>query len=118
MNRIVSKQPPPSHVEGPWQGLPFAAATLSEEVGAELSFGVGDDGRLGHGDEEHQRTPKVIEALRGQCVVAIAGSGYGSLCTLHDGRMFGWGYGEDEMLGLQTTAHQLTPLEYPGLRVK
>jgi alpha-tubulin suppressor-like RCC1 family protein len=43
------------------------------EAGAVLSFGLGDDGCLGHGDEEHQRTPKVIEALRSERVVAVAG---------------------------------------------
>ena len=35
------------------------------EAGAVFSCGRGDDGQLGHGDEENQRTPKLIKALRG-----------------------------------------------------
>ena len=33
--------------------------------GTVLSFGQGEDGKLGHGDQEDQLVPKVIEALRG-----------------------------------------------------
>ena len=29
-----------------------------------LAFGCGDDGQLGHGDDENQATPKLIEALQ------------------------------------------------------
>ena len=43
------------------------------EGGGAMSFGSGWDGRLGHGDEEHQRTPKLIEAAaRGVRVVEVA----------------------------------------------
>jgi alpha-tubulin suppressor-like RCC1 family protein len=88
------------------------------EAGAVLSFGMGDHGCLGHGDEEEQHTPKGIEALREERVVAVAAGGAHSLCVLQDGRAFGWGTGEDEWtLGLQLTGHQLSPLEYPTLRL-
>jgi alpha-tubulin suppressor-like RCC1 family protein len=87
------------------------------EAGAVLSFGYGLSGRLGHGDEEDQLTPKVIEALRGERVTGVVAGRCHSLCVLQDGRVFGWGVGEDETLGLQLTGHQLTPLEYPLLRV-
>jgi alpha-tubulin suppressor-like RCC1 family protein len=87
------------------------------EAGAVLSFGSGGAGQLGHGDTEHQLTPKVIEALRGERVVAVAGGQCHYVCVLQDGRAFGWGVGEDETLGLQLTDDQLTPLEYPTLRL-
>jgi hypothetical protein len=61
------------------------------------------------------RLPKVIEALR--CVTAVSSGAQHSICALQDGRVFGWGFGEDETLGLQLTDHQRTPLEYPTLRV-
>jgi alpha-tubulin suppressor-like RCC1 family protein len=88
------------------------------EAGAVLSFGGGHWGRLGHGDEECQRTPKVIEALRGERVVEVLAGFAHSLCVLQDDRVFGWGYGDDETLGLQLAGHHLTPLEYPSLRLR
>ena len=35
------------------------------DEGVVYSFGFGQEGRLGHGDEAWQQTPKVIEALQG-----------------------------------------------------
>ena len=87
------------------------------EAGAVPSLGDGGYGPLGHGDDERQDTPKVTEALRGWRVTAVAAGACHSLCVLQDGRVFGWGVGEDETLGLQLTDNQLTPLEYPLLRV-
>ena len=48
------------------------------EAGAVFSFGEGE-GSLGHGDMEEQRTPKVIEALSGERVVAVAAGSQHSL---------------------------------------
>jgi alpha-tubulin suppressor-like RCC1 family protein len=87
------------------------------EAGAVLSFGYGGDGRLGHGDTENWSTPKVIEALRGERVVTLGAGPNTSMCALQDGRVFGWGWGDDATLGLQLMGHQLTPLEYPSLRI-
>eukprot|EP00966_Prymnesium_polylepis_P319364 7375840-Prymnesium_polylepis.1 len=39
--------------------------------GAVYSFGHGGFGTLGHGDEEIQFTPRVIEALRSVCMCAV-----------------------------------------------
>ena len=64
--------------------------------GVLLSFGDGAFGRLGHGDDT---------------VTVVAGR-FNNLVALQSGRVFGWGYGHDESLELQ-----LTPLEYPSLRV-
>jgi alpha-tubulin suppressor-like RCC1 family protein len=41
------------------------------EDGLVLSFGRGGSGVLGHGNQENQYTPKVIEALRGERVEAV-----------------------------------------------
>jgi alpha-tubulin suppressor-like RCC1 family protein len=87
------------------------------EAGAVLSFGQGEFGGLGHGDAESRSTPDVIEALRGERVVTLEASENTSMCALQDGRVFGWGWGDDATLGLQLTGHQLTPLEYPSLRI-
>ena len=58
------------------------ALTSSGEV---LSFGDGYDGQLGHGDAESCREPKVIEALRGVRVKAIAAGMSYSLVLTEEG---------------------------------
>lgn len=42
------------------------------DTGEVFTFGCGKGGKLGHGDELNQHTPKRVEALRGVCVTAIA----------------------------------------------
>ena len=89
------------------------------EAGAVLSFGSGMYGSLGHGTMHKQLTPKVIETLRGRRVREVAAGESHSVCVLECGRVFGWGFGKDETLGLglQLGSHQLTPREYPSLRL-
>ena len=41
------------------------------ESGDVFSFGMGRYGRLGHGDEESQYLPKLVEALKGKKVVEV-----------------------------------------------
>ena len=57
------------------------------EQGAVLSFGVGWRGRLGHGNEENQPAPKVIDALTGTRVVAVAAGGSCSLLLTEAGQV-------------------------------
>ena len=44
------------------------------EGGEVYSFGIGEDGRIGHGDEEDQSLPKLIAALQGKRVVQVSAS--------------------------------------------
>ena len=76
-------------------------------TGEVLSFGNGGAGQLGHGDEEHQLVPKVIEALRGVRVVAIAAGGTHSMVLTDEGEVLSFGKGEHGKLG-QPTAMRRT----------
>ena len=67
-----------------------------------FSFGEGEDGQLGHGDHgdgERQLVPKVIEALRGVRVVAIAAGTYHSMVLTDGGDVLTFGYGLRGQLG-------------------
>ena len=67
--------------------------------GAVWSWGGGEDGLLGHGDEQNQLLPKKVEALIGQRVVAVSAGFSHSLATTADGAVFTWGRGEYGILG-------------------
>ena len=59
--------------------------------GAVWSWGGGDFGKLGHGDEQHQCQPKKIEALAGQRVVAVTAGDQHNLAITADGAVWSWG---------------------------
>ena len=52
--------------------------------------------KLGHGDEEIQYQPKVIEALRGVRVSAVSTCAGHSLVLTEAGEVLSFGYGEDK----------------------
>jgi alpha-tubulin suppressor-like RCC1 family protein len=95
---------------GGWHSL------VLTEAGAVLSFGWGGDGRLGHGDDEHQLTPKVIEALRGERVVAVSAGNRHSLVLTETGTVHSFGQGEFGCLDHDTQVNQLTPKVIDSLR--
>ena len=63
------------------------------EAGELFSWGVSDDGQLGHGDNDYKQFPTLVEALRGQRVVAAsAGDGH-TVAVTDAGVMYSWGGG-------------------------
>ena len=87
------------------------------EAGAVYSFGWGDAGRLGHGDEEDQRTPRVIEGLRGVRACAVAAGRGHSLVLAASGAVYSFGSGHHGQLGHGYGHHgQLTPKVIETLR--
>jgi alpha-tubulin suppressor-like RCC1 family protein len=74
---------------------------LLTDRGNIYSFGSGIYGQLGHGDEQNQSIPKMMdsEALKGEKIVQIeAGGGYSLLLT-EDGGVFSFGLGAHGRLG-------------------
>jgi alpha-tubulin suppressor-like RCC1 family protein len=71
---------------------------------------------LGHGDEENQVTPKLLEALRGERVAAVAAGGCHSLVLTEAGAVLSFGCGGDGRLGHGDHETQLTPKVVEALR--
>eukprot|EP00947_MAST-08B_sp_MAST-8B-sp1_P002200 g2200.t1 len=79
------------------------------EDGKAYSCGHGQSGRLGHGNQERQLVPKLIEALSGVRVCAVSAGGDHSLFLTEDGKTYSCGYGRYGMLGHGNEEHQLVP---------
>ena len=78
--------------------------------GAVWSWGRGNFGKLGHGDEQLQLLPKKVEAFAGQRVLAVSAGGYHSLALTGDGAVFTWGKGGFGCLGHgEDLSNQLLP---------
>lgn len=63
----------------------------SEDV---YSWGQGTNGRLGHGNEVSHLTPKVLEAMLGRDIRAIACGPTHSAAINASGQLFTWGAGK------------------------
>ena len=68
-----------------------AYSMVLTDEGEVLSFGGGEDGQLGHGDRKDQLVPKVIEALRGMRVVAMALGSKHSMVLIDEGIVLSFG---------------------------
>jgi alpha-tubulin suppressor-like RCC1 family protein len=66
-----------------------AAVTATGEL---FTWGNGECGRLGHGDEADQFAPKRVEALQNEFVVTVTCAYRHTMAALRDARVFGWGY--------------------------
>ena len=61
------------------------------EAGQVFSWGKGENGCLGHGNEQDLHTPKLVEALQAMRVVGVAASAFDSLARTNAGQLFQWG---------------------------
>jgi len=88
--------------------------------GAVWSWGLGDFGLLGHGDEQGQLLPKKVEAFAGQRVVAVSAGDEHSLALTADGAVWSCGDGSYGLLGHGDEQRQLLPKKveaFAGRRV-
>ena len=91
-------------------GSGHSAAIASN--GELYTWGLGEYGRLGHGDTTTQLKPKLIEALVGQRVIQVAcGSRDAQTMALtEDGSVYSWGDGDFGKLGRGGSDGCYTPL--------
>ena len=82
------------------------AATADGHV---YTWGRGYRGVLGHGNETNQHTPKLVEALVKERVVAVAAGGNHSVMLSAAGRVYTCGHGTNGQLGHGDTQHQSAP---------
>eukprot|EP00947_MAST-08B_sp_MAST-8B-sp1_P002028 g2028.t1 len=88
---------------GDWHSL------FLTEDGKAYSCGFGRYGLLGHGNEEDQDVPKLIEALSGVRVCALSADEGHSLFVTEDGKAYSCGWGEYGKLGHGNTENQDVP---------
>ena len=79
------------------------------EAGRAYSWGDGDTGKLGHGCETGELTPRPIDALKDVRVTAVAAGCEHSLAVVRGGKLFSWGHGADGQLGHGKLHIQPTP---------
>ena len=79
------------------------------EDGSTYTWGAGLYGRLGHGDETSQSSPKLVNGLIGKEVQYAVGGGSHTLIRTEDGRVYSFGYGRHGQLGHGNTKGLLTP---------
>jgi RCC1 and BTB domain-containing protein len=80
------------------------------------TWGSGEYGRLGHGDETRQASPKFVEALQGKAVTFVAAGGFHTACIMDGGNLFTWGGGYFGQLGHGDEADRKTPKLVKGLQ--
>lgn len=63
------------------------------------TWGRGDDGRLGHGDNGWKYVPRLVNALLGQVVTLVTCGSYHTAAVTNNGALFTWGGGMYGKLG-------------------
>jgi alpha-tubulin suppressor-like RCC1 family protein len=84
-------------------------------AGRLYSFGYSGHGQLGHGDRANQLAPRLVVALQGVRVSAVAAGEDHSL-ALSEGKVFSFGRSVFGELGHGDTAEKLAPLLVAGLQ--
>lgn len=74
-----------------------------------LSWGDGEDGKLGHGDSLTLDSPKIIEALLAKRVFYVACGSAHSAAITSNGELYTWGQGQYGRLGHGDEISQYTP---------
>lgn len=72
---------------------------ITVDTGLVLTFGCGDNGRLGHGDLRPRNKPKVVESLRDVFVNSICCGGKFTLLLTNDDTVMSCGHGQSGALG-------------------
>jgi alpha-tubulin suppressor-like RCC1 family protein len=69
------------------------------ELGELFTFGQGEYGNLGHGEDVDERVPRLVDALVGQKVVGAAAGHQHTAVRTEAGELFTFGNGDCGQLG-------------------
>lgn len=95
----------------------FSHTVVATQGGGVYTFGSGWDGRLGHGDEEDQLTPRLVPAaaFNGERIVMVAAGKLHTVALSEAGHVFTWGSDGDGQLGHNDQYTQRVPRQVePG----
>jgi RCC1 and BTB domain-containing protein len=95
----------------------FHTAALAQN-GDVFTWGEGKFGRLGHGVERNQLTPRLIEDLHGTCVRQVTCGGFHTAAITDTGELYTWGGGEHGQLGHGDKVNKTSPCLVEALRDK
>jgi len=88
------------------------------DEGKAYSFGNGRDGRLGHGGEEDEYVPRLIEGvLVGKRVVGVSAGSYHTVVWTDEGKAYSFGWGMFGRLGHGSEETELVPRLIEGALV-
>lgn len=85
--------------------------------GKVLSWGSGQNGKLGHGRDDNVSVPTYIESLKDLNVISIATGCEHSAVVTDEGVVYSWGHGEGGRLGHGDNTTCPSPLPVQSLRV-
>ena len=77
--------------------------------GRTFSWGSGQNGKLGHGNEENFAIPCIIPSLENICIDLISAGCEHSCAVSVDGHAYSWGHGDGGRLGLGDNNPRLLP---------
>jgi alpha-tubulin suppressor-like RCC1 family protein len=93
------------------------AAFAIGEAGELFSWGVGEYGRLGHGDTQDKPSPKRVEALQGFRMSSVSSGRTHALALTEDGQVYAWGWNHARaVLGSPRVEVELLPKPVEALR--
>jgi alpha-tubulin suppressor-like RCC1 family protein len=79
------------------------------QTGEAFSWGLGSNGRLGHGDEQGCLMPRRITALGERSLTSVAAGHAHSLAVTDRGVLLSWGNNENGQLGHRDNRQRLVP---------
>ena len=93
-------------------------AVVTEDGGV-YTFGCGKGGRLGHGDEENQLTPRRVPAAAFNCerVVMVAAGEMHTVALNEGGHSYTWGFGNSGQLGHNRVERERAPRQVDPRRL-